>query len=220
MEDQGYALGIIQAPEGTSLPNTERINQRVAEILRSEPDIATAALFSGAGFEGNTPNRGFFFFGLKPWEERRRADQSAAAIVGRLNGKLSVIEDARMIVVEPPPIIGYGNSGGFEFQLLDKSGGTMDLGRFAGAAGELIGKANAQEAIGVAFTQFSAESPKLRVQVDRDRMEALDVDFGEAMQALSVTMGGSYVNDTFQSGKVRRVYVQADQGFRATPDRL
>ncbi|QPN60208.1 efflux RND transporter permease subunit [Synechococcus sp. CBW1002] len=220
VEDQGYALGIIQAPEGTSLPNTEHINQRVAEILRSEPDIATAALFSGAGFEGNTPNRGFFFFGLKPWEERRRADQSAAAIVGRLNGKLSVIEDARMIVVEPPPIIGYGNSGGFEFQLLDKSGGTMDLGRFAGAAGELIGKANAQEAIGVAFTQFSAESPKLRVQVDRDRMEALDVDFGEAMQALSVTMGGSYVNDTFQSGKVRRVYVQADQGFRATPDRL
>ncbi|MCP9845745.1 efflux RND transporter permease subunit [Synechococcus sp. Lug-A] len=220
VEDQGYALGILQAPEGTSLPNTERINQRVAEILRGEPEIATAALFSGAGFEGNTPNRGFFFFGLKPWEERRRADQSAAAVVGRLNGKLSVIEDARMIVIEPPPIRGYGNSGGFEFQLLDKSAGALDLSKFAGAADELIGKANANDAFEVAFTQFSAVSPKLRVQVDRDRMAALDVDFGKAMQAFSVTMGGSYVNDTFQSGKVRRVYVQADQGFRATPERL
>ncbi|EAQ75134.1 MULTISPECIES: efflux RND transporter permease subunit [unclassified Synechococcus] len=220
VEDQGYALGILQAPEGTSLQNTERINRRVAEILRNEPEIATAALFSGAGFEGNTPNRGFFFFGLKPWEERRRPDQSAAAIVGRLNRQLAVIEDARMIVVEPPPIRGYGNSGGFEFQLLDRSGGALGLAKFSGAADELIGKANADDAFGVAFTQFSAVSPKLRVQVDRDRMEALDVDFGEAMQAFSVSMGGSYVNDTFQSGKVRRVYVQADQGYRSTPERL
>ncbi|KEF41874.1 MAG: RND transporter [Cyanobium sp. CACIAM 14] len=220
VEDQGYALGILQAPEGTSLENTKRINRRVAEILRSEPEIATAALFSGAGFDGNTPNRGFFFFGLKPWAERRRADQSAAAVVGRLNGKLAAIEDARMIVIEPPPIRGYGNSGGFEFQLLDKSGGALDLPALAGAAGELIGKANADPAFSVAYTQFSAESPKLRIRVDRDRMAALDVDFGDAMKAFSVTMGGSYVNDTFQSGKVRRVYVQADQGFRATPSRL
>ncbi len=220
VEDQGYALGILQAPEGTSLQNTQRISRRISEILRTEPAIRTAAMFNGAGFEGNTPNRGFFFFGLKPWAERRQGDQSAAAIVERLNGKLSVIEDARIVVVEPPPIRGYGNSGGFEFQLLDQSGGALALPEFAAAANRLIGEANGSPEFARAFTQFSPESPKLRVRVDRDRMAALDVDFGQAMQAFSVSMGGSYVNDTFEAGKVRRVYVQADEGFRSSPERL
>ena len=70
------------------------------------------------------------------------------------------------------------------------------------------------------FTQFTPESPQLKIDVNRDRLAALDVDYGQAMQTFSFYFGGAYINDTFQEGKVRRVYVQADAPFRATPQQL
>ena len=219
-EDQGYAIGIVQAPDGSSLQTTAALEQRIAAILREEPEIQTSALFSGASFDGNAPNRGLFFFGTRNWSERRSPDQSVAAIVGRLNRKLSQIQEARVIVIEPPAIRGYGNSAGFEFQLLDQSGGGLSPSDFFGASGQLIGQANATGTFSRVFTQFSPESPQLRVEVDRDRMAALQVDYADAMEAFSLNIGGSYINDTFTGGKVRRVYVQADEAFRATPEAL
>jgi HAE1 family hydrophobic/amphiphilic exporter-1 len=225
VEDQGYAIGFVQAPDGTSVQKTSQVNAQVAEILRTEKDITAAAIFSGASLDGNAPNRGLFFFGTKNWDDRGDADQSVNAIVERLNRKLSVIDGARVFVVEPPSIPGYGASGGFEFQLLDQSGGALNLPEFAGVAGQLIGKANQARPDGRplfsrVFTQFSAESPQLAITVDRDRLATLGLDYGQAMRVFSFYFGGAYVNDTFQEGRVRRVYVQADGPFRATPQRL
>jgi HAE1 family hydrophobic/amphiphilic exporter-1 len=218
-EDQGYAIGIVQMPEGGSLQQTAALQQRIAAALRQEPAIRTSALFSGASFDGNAPNRGLFFFGTKPWSERG-GDQSVAAIVGRLNGKLAALQEGRVIVIEPPAIRGYGNSGGFEFQLLDQSGGAFSPSAFFEAAGQLIGEANRSGTFSRVFTQFSPESPQLRLDVDRDRLAALQVDYDKAMEALTLNLGGSYINDTFTAGRVRRVYVQADGNFRSQPDAL
>jgi HAE1 family hydrophobic/amphiphilic exporter-1 len=220
VEDQGYAIGIVQAPEGSSLQSTAAVQRRVAAFLREEPQIRTAALFSGASFGGNAPNRGLFFFGTSNWSERRAPEQSVAAIVGRINAKLSAIEEARVIVIEPPAISGYGNSGGFEFQLLNQSGGAINPGEFFGAAEQLIAKANGDPSLSQVFTQFSPESPQLRVEVDRDRMASLGIDYERAMEAFTLNIGGSYINDTFTDGRVRRVFVQADAAFRATPEAL
>ena len=220
VEDQGYAIGIVQAPDGTSDQSTSALNQKVAAILREEPSIRAAALFSGASLDGNAPNRGLFFFGTTNWSERSGADQSMEAIVARLNRKFAALREGRVITIMPPSIPGYGNAGGFEFQMLNRSGGALDLPQFFGAAGQLIQQANANPALDRVFTQFSPEAPQLRITVDRARLASLGIDYAQAMQALSLNFGGAYVNDTFQEGKVRRVYVQADGPFRATPQRL
>ena len=220
VEDQGYAIGIVQAPDGTSDQSTSALNQKVAAILRDEPSIRAAALFSGASLDGNAPNRGLFFFGTTNWSERTAADQSMEAIVGRLNRKFAGLREGRVITIMPPSIPGYGNAGGFEFQMLNRSGGALDLPQFFGAAGQLIQQANANPALERVFTQFSPEAPQLRINVDRARLASLGIDYAQAMQVLSLNFGGAYVNDTFQEGKVRRVYVQADGAFRATPQRL
>ena len=221
IEDQGYAIGFVQAPEGVSTQVTERINAKVAEVLRSEPSITAASVFSGASLDGNGPNKGLFFFGTSNWSQRRSADQSMGAIVERLNRKLAAdVDGARTFVVEPPSIPGYGAGGGFEFQLLDQSGGAYDLPAFSANAQQIIQAANTDPALGRVYTLFSPESPQIEIKVDRDRMAALNVDFGAAMQSFSVNFGGLYVNDTFQEGKVRRVYVQAQPDSRATPEQL
>ena len=220
-EDQGFGIGFVMAPEGTSNDVTNKVNKKIASILRTEPDVAAAGIFSGASLDGYGPNRGLFFFGVKNWDERPQKDQTMAAITQRLNQKMAAqIDEARVFVVEPPAIPGYGASAGFEFQLLDQSGGSYSMSEFAGSAGQIIQAANSDPTFAKVFTQFIPDSPQLTIDVDRDRMMALGVDFGQAMQTFSIYFGSSYVNDTFQEGKVRRVYVQAAADSRSTQDQL
>ena len=79
IEDQGYAIGFVQAPDGVSNEKTLAINRQVAEVLRSEDDISSAALFSGASLDGNAPNKGLFFIGMKHWDERPGKDHTVGA---------------------------------------------------------------------------------------------------------------------------------------------
>ena len=220
VEDQGYAIGIVQAPDGGSLETTRQINQRVAAILREEGDIESAAVFSGASLAGNAPNRGLFFFGTRNWSDRPDGEQAMEAIVRRLNRRLASIQEARIIVIEPPAIPGYGTGGGFEMQLLNRGGGALSDAQFFETAQRLIGNANASGLFERVFTQFSPEAPQLEILVDRDRMASLGVDFQSAMQAFSFNIGSFYVNDTFEGGRVRKVFVQADEAFRTTPEQL
>jgi HAE1 family hydrophobic/amphiphilic exporter-1 len=220
VEDQGYAIGIVQAPDGGSLETTREINQRVAAILREEKDIESAAVFSGASLAGNAPNRGLFFFGTRNWSDRPNQEQAMEAIVQRLNRSFAAIDGARIIVIEPPAIPGYGTGGGFEFQLLNRGGGILSDAQFFETAQQLIGNANGSGLFDRVFTQFSPEAPQLEILVDRDRMASLGVDFQSAMQAFSLNIGSFYVNDTFEAGRVRKVFVQADGPFRTTPDQL
>jgi len=233
VEDQGYAIGFVQAPDGVSVQTTSAINRQVAQVLREESEngignskangsasVASAAIFSGFSLDGNAPNKGLFFVGLKHWDDRPNPGQAAGALVQRLNQRLAAIDGARIVVVEPPAIPGYGMAGGFEFQLLDRSGGALNLPQFFDAANRLLDQARANPVFSRVFTQFSPEAPQLAIRVNREAMASLGVDFGQAMQAFSVNFGGAYINDTFQEGKVRRVYVQADSGFRASAERL
>ena len=221
IEDQGYAIGFIQAPDGASNEKTQTISRQVAAVLRSEEDISSAALFSGASLDGNAPNKGFFFFGTKHWDERPGPEHTVGAVVKRLNAKMyGSIDGARVFVVEPPSIPGYGNGGGFEFQLLDKSSGMYALNEFFGSARQIMQAGNANPILNRVYSLFSPQAPQYKVDVDREQMASLGVDFGSAMSAFSINFGGAYVNDTFQEGKVRRVYVQADDVSRATPQKL
>ena len=221
IEDQGYAIGFIQAPDGASNEKTQAISRQVAAVLRSEEDISSAALFSGASLDGNAPNKGFFFFGTKHWDERPGPEHTVGAVVKRLNTKMySSIDSARVFVVEPPSIPGYGNGGGFEFQLLDKSSGVYALNEFFGSARQIMQAGNANPILNRVYSLFSPQAPQYKVDVDREQMASLGVDFGSAMSAFSINFGGAYVNDTFKEGKVRRVYVQAEDVSRATPQKL
>ena len=132
----------------------------------------------------------------------------------------TTIDGGRIFVVEPPSIPGYGTGGGFEFQLLDKSNGVYSLEEFFGSAQQIIQAGNSNPVLNGVRTQFSPQAPQYKIDVDREQMASLNVDFGSAMSVFSVNFGGAYVNDTFQEGKVRRVYVQADDVSRATPQRL
>ncbi|MEH1791352.1 efflux RND transporter permease subunit [Nostoc sp.] len=209
-EDQGIIVGLIQAPDGVSLASTEKVTQTVYQTLKKEvPELSASLVIGGFGLNGNGPNQGTFFFNLKEWKEREGEEHSVKAIVQRLNSIFGQNQDALIFTSNLPAVSGYGVTGGFEFQLQDRSNGQLSIDQFLAIAQQLIAKANQNPALRQVFTQFTASTPQYEIDINRDRLEALDVDFSQAMSTLGAYMGRQYVNDFTFSQRSYRVYIHA-----------
>ncbi len=215
-EDQGYFVVIIQAPEGASLEYTSNIELQVERILRKIPEIRGAFGVSGFSFTGASPNRGIVFASLAPFSEREGEERSAATIVGRLFGELSQIPGAIIIPFEPPAIQGLGTFGGFQYELLDQSGGTIDA--LASAVQSLVSGGATTPGLAGLFATFTANDPQVVVTIDRERAKTLGLPLSGITDTLQIFMGSQYVNDFDFNNRSYRVYVQADQQFRSSPD--
>jgi HAE1 family hydrophobic/amphiphilic exporter-1 len=215
-EDQGYFITIIQGPEGVSLNYTSKVMRQVeAEILKLPEVVGTFAI-GGFGFSGSTANNGVIFTTLKNWEERHEPDQSVQGIIKNLGGKLSTITEARVLPVNPPAIQGLGNFGGFQFQLQDRRGNS-GLDAMLQVMGQLLGRGNQTPGLQAVFSTFSANTPQLLIEVDRNKAKALQVDIDDIFNTLQSYLGSRYVNDFNYLQRTYRVYVQADTQFRSNP---
>ncbi len=218
-EDQGIVLGIIQGPDGVALNYTDEVITKLEQILQKEPEIENVFATSGFGFAGSGSNRGVFFAKLKPWEERTKQEQSASAILKRINGAFQTIPEAIITAVNPPPIQGFSTLGGFELQLEDRTNGRLTIDDFFANAQAVIAQANQQPSLaGGVFTQFTASTPQFQIDFDRNRLEALNIDFQQAVNTLGAAIGSQYVNDFTLGQQSYRVYVQAEGNYRRSPD--
>jgi HAE1 family hydrophobic/amphiphilic exporter-1 len=214
-EDQGYGLGIIQLPPQASIEATMEIAANVRKVVSSEPDVISGEVVGGAGFNGGSLNQGLFFFGLKPIEERTSADQSAGAIIRRMNKKFREIPGALVLAQPPAAVPGFSAQGGVSFQFNDLSNGGYSFTDLSKLSGQLIRRSLATGDYFNLYTQFISNAPAWRLEPDRDRMASMDVDFGSAMQVLGALNGGVFVNQTYEDGQYRQVYVQAEGSKRA-----
>lgn len=215
-EDEGFFITLIQGPQGVSLQYTSDVIAQVEKEILQIPEVVGTFAVGGFGFSGSTANNGIIFTTLKPWAERTRPDQSVQAILGKLRGKLFAIPEARVFPVNPPPIQGLGNFGGFQLQLQDRRGGN-DLQGLVQSMGQLLGRANQAPQLQAVFTTFAAETPQLLVEVDRNRAKALQVSIDDIFRTMQTALGSQYVNDFNLQQRNYRVYVQADKQFRSNP---
>ncbi|HET9449249.1 MAG TPA: efflux RND transporter permease subunit, partial [Aggregicoccus sp.] len=215
-EDQGYLIVAVQGPEGTSLAQTSKTMAEVEAILRQQPEVR--GMFAVGGFSplGNGPNAAQIFTMLRPWEEREGKEQSVAAIVERLRGPFGRIGGARVLPLQPPAIRGVGSVGGFQYVVEDRSG-SRSLDELSEGAGALIAAAADEPRLRGVFTSFSASTPLLDVEVDRQKAKALGVPMDQIFGTLQIFMGSQYVNDFNYASRTYRVYLQAEQQFRDTP---
>ncbi|QLE44281.1 efflux RND transporter permease subunit [Nostoc sp. C052] len=215
-EDEGYFITIIQGPQGVSLQYTSDVIAQVEKEILQIPEMLGTFAIGGFGFSGSTANSGIIFTTLKPWDERSRPDQSVQAIIGKLQGKLLSIPEARVFPVNPPPIQGLGNFGGFVFQLQDRRGNS-GLENLVQSMGKLLGQANQTPGLQAVFSTFAADTPQLLVEVDRNKAKALQVSIDDVFSTLQTALGSQYVNDFNLQQRNYRVYIQADQQFRSNP---
>jgi HAE1 family hydrophobic/amphiphilic exporter-1 len=213
-EDEGYFITIVQAPGGASLEYTVDILKQAENVILKQPEVLTAFSVAGFSFSGAAPNQGLLFARLKPFEERRDTSQSLAAVVNRLRGQLlGGIPGALVIPVAPPAIQGLSAFGGFQFEVLDASGG--DISNLANVTYQMMGKGNQTGKVTGLYSSFTANDPQLVVSIDRDRARSLGLPMHEVTDALSILLGSTYVNDFDLNNRAYRVYVQADEAFRS-----
>jgi hydrophobe/amphiphile efflux-1 (HAE1) family protein len=216
--DRGYLITVLQLPPGASLARTDEAQRRVVEICLQTPGIAHAVSivgFSGATFT-NAPNSGAIFLILDDWAERGRDPKlSAAGITRELLQRLSGIQEGLVLVVQPPPISGIGNAGGFRMMIEDRqSRGSQAL---VEAATAMMGKANQTPGLNQVFTLFENSTPQLYLDIDRTKAQLLGISVPDVFAALQVYIGSVYVNDFNLFGKTFRVTAQADAPYRMDP---
>ena len=217
-EDEGYFITVVQAPAGASLEYTDGIARQVEKILYADPEVASAFSVMGFSFSGAAPNNGLIFTSLKSYDERRRPDQALSAVLTRLRGPLFGISGAIVVPFAPPAIQGLSVFGGFQFEVLDQTGG--DISGLAEATNAVVAAGNQSGRVAGLFSAFRADDPQLRVDIDRDKARALGLPMREVTDALQVFLGSQYVNDFDFNSRAYRVFVQADQRFRASPQDL
>ncbi|MBV8287983.1 MAG: efflux RND transporter permease subunit, partial [Hyphomicrobiales bacterium] len=213
--DRGYLITVLQLPPGSSLARTDEVQRRVVEICLQTPGIAHAVSivgFNGASFT-NAPNSGAVFLILEDWANRGRDPKlSAAGITRELLSRLSGIQEGLVLVVQPPPIAGIGNTGGFRMMVEDRqSRGSQAL---VEAATAMMARANQVPGLRQVFTLFENSTPQLYLDIDRTKAQLLGVSIPDVFAALQVYIGSVYVNDFNLFGKTFRVTAQADAPYR------
>jgi hydrophobic/amphiphilic exporter-1 (mainly G- bacteria), HAE1 family len=221
-EDQGSIQGLVQAPDIASLQYTKGVLDQVQQVFQGIPELRAIATIAGSGFNGNAANQGIFFANLKSWSERKEASQSVSALLKRVNGEFAQkVTGATVLASSPPPIRGFSPLGGVNMQLQDTTNGRYTFQEFAANAQAILQRAN-QTGIYAppAFTQFTANTPKYEIDINRDQLSALNIDFQTALTTLGTSVGSSFVNQFVLGQRYYQVYVQLDGQYRSKPEDL
>jgi hydrophobe/amphiphile efflux-1 (HAE1) family protein len=217
-DDQGAFFIVTQLPGGASVARTAEVVHQAERLVAHEEAVSDYTSIIGLNFIDNysQPNSAFFVVTLKPFEERKSRDESANAIIARLNSKLREIQGGSVVPLPPPPIIGLGTGGGFAYVLKDLKAG--DPKSLAQVLRGLLVAANQDPKLNRVFSTFSATDPSIYLDIDRDKAQVLGVPLNSVFQALQASLGGFYVNDMNLFGRTWQVQVQAEASDRSNID--
>ena len=218
-EDQGQVMVVYQLPAGATAERTDKVRKEIEQAFASEgSNLRVLFAIAGFSFSGSGQNAGMGFASLAPFDERTSSSQNAAAISGRLMGKLSKIRDAQVFVITPPSIQGLGQSNGFTFQLLNSS--NMDHDKFVALRDKLIAAANQDPKLSQVRASSLPDTPQFDITFDDAKLSVLGLSVDNATDTLSTAWGGTYVNDFIDRGRVKKVYLQGQADSRMLPSDL
>jgi HAE1 family hydrophobic/amphiphilic exporter-1 len=212
-EDEGYLMVIVQTPQGASLEYTAAVCSKVEAVASQVPEIDGAFTVVGFSFSGSAPNRAIIFLNLKPFNQRKGREHTAQAILQKMRGPLFGISEGLAIPFNPPAVQGLGQFGGFSFQVEDL--GRNSLQEISNITNQLVAAGNQSKEVTGLFTSYTANDPQYLVNINREKAKSLQVPLSQITAALQVFMGSVYINDFDFNNRSYRVYLQADQKFRA-----
>ncbi|HXW05410.1 MAG TPA: multidrug efflux RND transporter permease subunit [Vicinamibacterales bacterium] len=220
-EDLGIFLVHLQLPSAASLQRTGEVARQVEAAIAEEEMVDSYNTMLGTNFLSlaNTPYVATFAVRLKPWEERPGAEGDVLAITRRLQQRLQGLSEAVIFPYTPPTIPGFGAAGGFMMVVQDRSG-QMSIADLGQRAREYIAAARQRPEIAGVTTTFDPTVPQVAVDVNREQARSQGVAINDVFMTLQTALGGVYVNDFNRFGRVYRVYVQADSGFRRSAQNI
>ncbi|ECW5433730.1 efflux RND transporter permease subunit [Salmonella enterica subsp. enterica serovar Montevideo] len=217
-EDQGVFLTMIQLPSGATQERTQKVLDQVTHYYLNNEKANVESVFTvnGFSFSGQGQNSGMAFVSLKPWEERNGEENSVEAVIARATRAFSQIRDGLVFPFNMPAIVELGTATGFDFELIDQGGLGHDA--LTKARNQLLGMVAKHPDLLVRVRPNGLEdTPQFKLDVDQEKAQALGVSLSDINETISAALGGYYVNDFIDRGRVKKVYVQADAQFRMLP---
>ena len=214
-EDQGAFMAEVQLPDAASTNRTLAAVEEVEKTIASRPWKQSVFTVSGYSLIDGLalPNRALVVVELKPFDQRKDPSLSVFSALKELNAAFSQIASANVFAFNLPPIMGLGNSSGFEFVVQSLAGASpTDLA--AVARGVMISAQEVPELAGV-YTTYSASTPQINLKLDRERAQALGISISDIFSSMQTALGGAYTNDFNLFGKTWQVKVQAEAADRS-----
>jgi multidrug efflux pump len=208
----------VQLPPGATDERTQGVLNQVADHYLKDPAVDSVFTVSGFSFAGVGQNAGQVFIRLKDFGERRAARLKAQPVADRAMQAFSRIRDARVFAIVPPAVPELGNASGFDFQLQDIGGVGHEA--LMAARNQLLDMASKDPNLAGVRPNGQDDTPQLSIDVDQAKAGAMGLTTADINSTLSTALGGVYVNDFIDRGRVKRVYVQADAPFRMRPEDL
>jgi HAE1 family hydrophobic/amphiphilic exporter-1/multidrug efflux pump len=219
-EDQGYFFTVFNLPDGASMERTDDLMQRAESEAKAIPGVQEVLTLGGLNLLTNafTSNNASLIVVLKPWEERKTAEEKLESILKTAKKKFGAYPEAVSLVFPPPPINGLGNASGFVFELQDKSGRSPQ--ELAETKDRFIQDlAKRPEVTGV-YSAYSTSVPQIKLDIDRDKVRTLGIPINDVFRGLQIYLGGLQVNDFNLFGRTYKVVLQAEQDFRKSPESI
>jgi len=215
-EDQGAFMAEVQLPDAASTSRTLAAINQVEAVVESKPWLKSIFTVSGYSLlDGlNLPNRALVVAAMKPFDERKDEKLSVFYALKEVNAAFSQIASANVFAFNLPPIMGLGNSSGFEFVVQSLAGAPP--AELAAVARGIMAAAQDVPQLASVFTTYGADTPQINLKLDRERAQALGVGISDIFSALQTAMGGTYTNDFNLFGRTWQVKVQAEAADRAT----
>ncbi len=212
VEDQGYFFVVMQLPDGAALARTEEVARQVRAMVMKRPEVQDMVVVTGLNFLTNSAqsNSAVAFAILKPWAQRAGASHTAQSIVTALKPQLLGLPASIVLSFDPPSIPGLGTTGGFEFEVEDRTG--AGSAKLDAATKAMLAEARKQPELDPQqlLTTFGAATPQLEFALDRDRAKQFGVNLSDVFNTMQVFLGSLYVNDFNLFGRTFRVIVQGE----------
>ena len=218
-EDLGFIFSDISLPPGSSQEETEKVTMEIQKAVEEMPEVAHIMRVVGRSIiSGSGSNYGMVIVRLKPWGERTGEGQDVQSVVKKLFGKTANVKNGKVIFFAPPTIQGFGTTGGFEFQLQDKTGGSIT--DFNNVATEFLDELSKRPEIQYASTSFNPSFPQYMINVNVVKAKQDGFTVNNLLSTLQGYFGGVYASNFNRFGKQYRVMYQADAKFRADVEDL
>lgn len=217
-EDMGYFMGSVELPTGASLDRTTAVLEEVNALVSQFPEVDNVMAISGFSFMagGNGSNLGSLFVTLKPWKDRKGKGASAKELIDKFNEMCYGIQEAQIFAFNPPAIPGLGVASGLQMQLLDINNlGPVELKQ---ALDQVVEAGSKNDKIASVTSLYEGEVPQYRLNFDRNKVEMYNLSLGDVFSTLSAYMGGTFINDFNEFGRVYQVNLAADENARARID--
>ena len=218
-EDMGTIFVNVTTPPGSSLAQTKKTMDKIAESIEDIPQLKQFSNVTGYSMlGGQAPSGGMLIIKLKNWKERPEKSDEISAVINQIYARTSHIKSGKIYAFAQPTIMGYGMGSGFELYVQDRAGG--DIATLQEHANKFIAGLNQRPEISMAYTSFDTKFPQYMVEVDAVKCQRANVSASDVLSVLSGFIGGNYSSNFNRFSKLYRVMVQAKADYRLDKDAL